>query len=811
MAEVTIKLDSPISIVDKGTPSTTNLPKGSIALKKDKSNNLKIYGNVGNEVVDIERIDALDNGDASASFVTGRNLKVNGWEFYWKDVWEESEPSAIKHIESAGVNAAINEIKGTGADVSAFTFPTTKDEFIAYLKTITFDFSNQPNQVSGYGSVTYGIMNKNAGTTTIVEGMRNAVPSKIHRSHIEGQYMTFPDVEHALDCHVEGQDCDIVGYASICHLEGNGSAVVHSMGKNVGFFSEACACHVEGGGGVAGGTYSHVEGDGCAALNYGAHCEGKGYYKNSVTDWKKRTDKDNDYLKDLWKKILFGKTDTSGYTYKFSAAIGNASHVEGTGNIAPKARATLEGLDTGATASFVNGANHAEGAGNLAGAAASHAEGIRNEIGNNAYASHAEGIKNITQNRAEHASGQYNKSNKATDTFGDSGNTLFSVGCGTSDADRKNAFEVMQDGTCKYYDVATGEQINVGVAKELSKPFDLTIGSTTKKVNGKSAVTFSAEEFTDKFNGVLIQKLTTASTEADIRKAFTEVNTKTVLFPTSGNVITKLNGNNKGIVVSLSEPDATTLGRSIVVYYGDGTYTIVVKNDFTKVLVPWRKDSSLRDLYISAGAKYNETTGYYELNGLTDITEEQMRVIYEKTWGWWIGLPNLSGFGDSSARTNIPCPDYKRTYYQSNVNLSSSFATTGNLDNLEVLNFIPTQYPKDFSIKLSMRAMNWMCQGNAKPLTIMGTFEVGGVPDNNSLNIGGNIKTINIKNLSKNIKFYNSKVLSKESVLYMINNSEATSAITIGLQQAVYDVMKDDADIIAALAEKTNITLVQNT
>lgn len=595
MAEVTIKLDSPISIVDKGTPSTSNLPNGSIALEKDKKNNLKIYGNVGSEVVNIERVDALDNGDASASFVAGRNLKVNGWEFYWKDVWEESEPSAIKHIESAGVNAAINEIKGTGADVSAFTFPTTKDEFIAYLKTITFDFSNRPNQVSGYGSITYGIMNKNAGTTTIVEGMRNAVPDKIHRSHIEGQYMTFPDVEYALDCHVEGQDCNIVGYASICHLEGTGSAVVHSMGKDVGFFSEACACHVEGGGGVAAGTYCHVEGSGCAALNLGAHCEGRGYYKNNVTDWKKRTAKDNDYLKDLWKKILFGKTDTSGYTYKFSAAIGHASHVEGMSNLTPTCSATLEGLDEGTTASYVNGANHAEGAGNLAGAAASHAEGIRNEIGDNAYASHAEGIKNTTQNRAEHASGQYNKSNKATDTFGDAGNTLFSVGCGTSDADRKNAFEVMQDGTCKYYDVDTGEQINVGVAKELSKPFDLTIGSTTKKVDGKSAVTFSAEEFTDKFNGVLIQKLTTASAEADIRKAFTD--NGTVKFPTPGSIISKLDGGNKGIVVSLSEPDATTLGRSIVVYYGDGTYTIVVKNDFTKVLVPWTKISPKRNVY----------------------------------------------------------------------------------------------------------------------------------------------------------------------------------------------------------------------
>lgn len=296
-------------------------------------------------------------------------------------------------------------------------------------------------------------------------------------------------------------------------------------------------------------------------------------------------------------------------------------------------------------------------------------------------------------------------------------------------------------------------------------------------------------------------------------------------FPKCGDFIEQ---NRRGIVVA-SEYDSAgnyrilwTLGRTLYEIVIGGN---VIESSFVfRCISPAKKlcdniydyaskmnSGTLRDLYISAGAKYNEATGYYELNGLTDITEEEMRAIYEKTWGWWIGLPNLSGFGDSSARTNIPCPDYKRTYYQFNVNLSSSFATTGNLDNLEVLNFIPTQYPKDFSIKLSMRAMNWMCQGNAKPLTIMGTFEVGGVPDNNSLNIGGNIKTINIKNLSKNIKFYGSKVLSKESVLYMINNSAATSAITISLNKAVYDVMKDDADIIAALAEKTNITLVQNT
>lgn len=749
------------------------------------------------------KVDALGNGDASASFVAGRNLKVNGWEFYWKDVWEESEPSAIKHIESAGVNAAINEIKGTGADVSAFTFPTTKDEFIAYLKTITFDFSNRPNQVSGYGSITYGIMNKNAGTTTIVEGMYNDISNKMHRSHIEGQHMTIPDVEYALSCHVEGQDCDIVGYASICHLEGNNSAVVHSMGKNVEFFDEAVGCHVEGGGGVVGGAYSHVEGDGCAALNNGAHCEGKGYYKNSVTDWKKRTNKDNDYLKDLWKKILFGKTDTSGYTYKFSAAIGHASHVEGTGNIAPKAYATLEGLDTGATASFVNGANHAEGAGNLAGAAASHAEGIRNEIGHNAYASHAEGIKNTTQNRAEHASGQYNKSNKASDTFGDAGNTLFSVGCGTSDADRKNAFEVMQDGTCKYYDVATGEQIDVGVAKELSKPFDLTIGSTTKKVDGKSAVAFTAEEVqaSRQFNGSLIQKLTTASTEAEIRKAFVSKN-NTTEFPMPGSVIAKLDGGNRGIVVSLSEPDATTLGRSIVVYYGDGTYTIVVKNDFTKVLVPWRKDSSLRDLYISAGAKYNETTGYYELNGLTDITEEEMRTIWQENLsGWYLkGRTNLTR--NISARGNAGG-------YNGGIDICNMCAGNGNIT---IFNFFNPPF---------IRWMDNAFSNCIKLKTIDTRFPIypyGGVVGPNTFRGCTSLEEVRFNmryvNYSTNVDFPASSLISKTSILPIIETTPTTGSVkplvVVGLNESAYNRLKDDTDIQQALTEKNGfVTLTQ--
>lgn len=247
--------------------------------------------------------------------------------------------------------------------------------------------------------------------------------------------------------------------------------------------------------------------------------------------------------------------------------------------------------------------------------------------------------------------------------------------------------------------------------------------------------------------------------------------------------------------------DCKVIERSVV----SNINTIVDKiNTFDKKL----SSGTLRDLYISAGAKYNEATGFYELNGLTDITEEEMRTIYEKTWGWWLHLPTLNGFGSALPRTNIPCPDYKIIAYASNISLNSIFSGSGNDDNLEVVNLRALYTPTNFD-EIKIVDFNWAFQKNKKIREVQGIINVREVRSN--LSIGGNIKTINIKNLSKNIRFYNSKVLSKESVLYMINNSAATSAITIGLQQAVYDVMKDDADIIAALAEKTNITLVQNT
>lgn len=301
-----------------------------------------------------------------------------------------------------------------------------------------------------------------------------------------------------------------------------------------------------------------------------------------------------------------------------------------------------------------------------------------------------------------------------------------------------------------------------------------------------------------------------------------------ILFPpTPGNVI-EGNDNAKGCVVAVKNITQDASSVTVLWTVGYSLYEIGIEERTESDKYVYRCTSpakklcdniydyaskmnsgTLRDLYISAGAKYNEATGFYELNGLTDITEEQMRVIYEKTWGWWLHLPALSGFGSALPRTNIPCPDYKIMYYARDISLHSIFSVSGNDNNIEVVNLKPLYAPSDFGGEIKITDINWAFQGDKKIREIQGIIDVSAAKS--TLNIGGNIETINIKGLKVNIRFYNSQRLSKESVLYMINNSAATSAITIGLNKAVYDVMKDDADIIAALAEKTNITLVQNT
>lgn len=211
---------------------------------------------------------------------------------------------------------------------------------------------------------------------------------------------------------------------------------------------------------------------------------------------------------------------------------------------------------------------------------------------------------------------------------------------------------------------------------------------------------------------------------------------------------------------------------------------------------------TLRDLYVSAGAKYNETTGYYELNGLTDITEEQMRVIYK-----YAGTPQVKGaFAYSKARTNLPMPGmYNGSVYGAMFygcpNLEVAYL--GNKQSSPTSYDVPRVYTEGnnyfYLCKKLKKIYGKIHQRNNWDLTFGDCLA---------------LEEVRIAELYSSIQLSWSPNLSKESVQYMITNAKplsgaAAGSVAITLHPTAYARLKDDADIVAALEAKEGIvTLV---
>ena len=224
--------------------------------------------------------------------------------------------------------------------------------------------------------------------------------------------------------------------------------------------------------------------------------------------------------------------------------------------------------------------------------------------------------------------------------------------------------------------------------------------------------------------------------------------------------------------------------------------TIVDKiNTFDKKL----SSGTLRDLYISAGAVYNERTGFYELNGLTDITEEQMRVIWQEDLiGWYRkGRTNLTRSIANKGN------DGGYSYGQKMSNICKENT------NLEVFNF-----GSDFYASYSFAAFS----GCTKLREVLPQYKI--VPYSESLgyNIFDNCPALqevrfDMQYVTRgNVLFSGSPLLSKESVLSIITTMGSVpkeNPFTITLHPTAYARLKDDADIVAALEAKGGIvTLV---
>ena len=197
--------------------------------------------------------------------------------------------------------------------------------------------------------------------------------------------------------------------------------------------------------------------------------------------------------------IIKNGSNSASYYNNFSQVFGSGNTINGYGGYNQPC-ITVEGIgnNCGTKATHVEGGYNTSVYGSY-----SHVEGAHNElkVSTSPYAevcSHVEGKYNKVINYSEHASGQYNNSVSASTTFGDSGNTLFSVGNGTADNARHNAFEIRQNGDIYIskdgQDVKLQDQLGGGGGSSYTAGDGIDITNDVISVTGKvdtSAITTS--------------------------------------------------------------------------------------------------------------------------------------------------------------------------------------------------------------------------------------------------------------------------------------------------------------------------------
>ena len=147
----------------------------------------------------------------------------------------------------------------------------------------------------------------------------------------------------------------------------------------------------------------------------------------------------NEYNKILSFGIQIDKGNSGEGNLKMNGKINYLNNVTGDYSVAFGTNNTVSGNYSAAIGGF-----DGYGAGSTVSGYSSIALGRSHNIAKGMATATGQG--HTISNDYETAVGRYSQSNHSTDTFGDSGNTLFAVGNGTSASVRSNAFEVRQNG-----------------------------------------------------------------------------------------------------------------------------------------------------------------------------------------------------------------------------------------------------------------------------------------------------------------------------------------------------------------------------
>lgn len=222
--------------------------------------------------------------------------------------------------------------------------------------------------------------------------------------------------------------------------------------------------------------------------------------------------------------------------------------------------------------------------------------------------------------------------------------------------------------------------------------------------------------------------------------------------------------------------------------------TYIIKSPFNTAVSDNSYMQYLHKVYEEYGAVYNKETGYWELNGLTDLTEEDMWDIYVENMGVSFGSHQNDNYilrlwPFKKARIRFIKTDDPQ-YYE-----LSAFVFCRNNSKLEVFRCM-NELGAETKLKISGRATGLFfgCT-NLKDAGVINVSQA-----NIFINKGilaftkcAKLSRVLLMNLKVDISFQDSPLLSYESLNYLITNAANTAAITVTVHPATYSYLTGTA------------------
>lgn len=361
-----------------------------------------------------------------------------------------------------------------------------------------------------------------------------------------------------------------------------------------------------------------------------------------------------------------------------------------------------------------------------------------------------------------------------------------------------------------------GEVVAVEVVDNLDsdasdKALSARQGKVLKEMIPTDYITEIPDTLADKsyVDNAVLDKADKTEVEALGEEVATKQNELTLTVLDNGNIrIENLQGQTKDFMPATPSGDPMHYAYVSAGAEYNATDAIIQKTAPWETDEKWKKNEDGTYTHWEEPAIVEHLQGHWYLNGIGDITNEEMRDIYNITMpatcsSTWMHLFRSVPPFEKNPRTNIVHANLFSTGQVQS--LSAAFYKTMmnivRISGKNNINKYPIMNPKDLG--------HAFYQSNLTH--IIGPLGLS-QDSSNSIKYAGSFNNIThffLHGIKSDIPIFDkSSLIEKRSLKYMINNATTTSTITITLHPDAYARLADDADIVAALEEKPLVTLV---